>query len=86
VRRRCLLCRALIASGSYCTRCAPRGGSTRAWRKVRASILAANPVCAECGRPAEHVDHIQPIAHGGTDHPANLRALCAACNLAKADR
>jgi 5-methylcytosine-specific restriction enzyme A len=76
----------LIDRGSYCAGHAPRGGSTRAWRKVRASILAANQVCAECGRPAAHVDHIQPIAHGGTDHPANLRALCAACNLAKADR
>jgi 5-methylcytosine-specific restriction protein A len=39
-----------------------------------------------CGAPAEHVDHIMPVAAGGTDHPSNLQALCQSCNLAKAAR
>jgi len=38
-----------------------------------------------CGRTAEHVDHIQPIARGGSDQRANVQALCAACNLRKGD-
>jgi 5-methylcytosine-specific restriction endonuclease McrA len=42
--------------------------------------------CRECGRPANVVDHIEPIAHGGTDHPSNLQALCAGCNGTKGDQ
>lgn len=33
-----------------------------------------------------HVDHIYPLAHGGTDELDNLQALHARCNLAKASR
>ena len=82
----CLTCGTLTNAGSYCQRHQPRNGSTRQWRKTRAAVLAQQPLCAECGRPAEHVDHIEPIARGGTDHPANLRGLCAVCNLSKAAR
>jgi len=61
-----------------------RDGSTRAWRSTRARILARDGHrCRQCGEPAQHVDHITPVASGGTDHPSNLRALCAHCNLAK---
>lgn len=30
--------------------------------------------------PEWHVDHIKPIAEGGTDDPANLRLLCGRCH------
>jgi len=61
-----------------------RDGSTRAWRSTRARILARDGHrCQQCGEPAEHVDHITPVASGGTDHPGNLRATCADCNLKK---
>lgn len=33
-----------------------------------------------------HVDHIKPRAHGGTDDPENLQALCHTCNTAKGTR
>jgi 5-methylcytosine-specific restriction endonuclease McrA len=33
-----------------------------------------------------HVDHIVPVAHGGTDELANLRLLCAQHNQLEADR
>ena len=39
-----------------------------------------------CGVRPDHVDHvdrIHPVLFGGTDDPANLQALCVACNLAK---
>lgn len=84
--RACLACGNLTNAGSYCQRHQPRNGSTRQWRKTRAAILTARPFCAECGRPAEHLDHVQPIARGGTDQPANLQPLCSACNLAKGDQ
>lgn len=48
--------------------------------------------CQECQRDLSgvvlleekiHIDHIVPLAHGGTNDPTNLQLLCAACNLAK---
>lgn len=39
-----------------------------------------------CGRPCphprhHHVDHIVPLARGGTDDLRNLRTVCASYNL-----
>ena len=63
---------------------AKRNGSTRAWRNTRQRILGRDGYrCQQCGAPAEHVDHITPLAAGGTDDASNLRALCANCNLSK---
>jgi 5-methylcytosine-specific restriction endonuclease McrA len=33
-----------------------------------------------------HIDHIQPLALGGNNWPANLQLLCATCNLKKGAR
>lgn len=70
-----------------------KGGKTRreqgyghAWDKLRKVILARDSylcqACLEKGRPipATQVDHITPKASGGTDDPANLRALCRPCH------
>ncbi len=60
-------------------------GSTREWRQVRAQVLDRDGHrCQLCGAPATHVDHVTPKRDGGSDHPSNLRALCAACNLGRA--
>ena len=43
--------------------------------------------CAYCktllSRIKEHVDHIMPIALGGTNNRSNIQLLCAPCNLQK---
>jgi hypothetical protein len=45
--------------------------------------------CAYCGgKPPEvvlHVDHITPVAKGGTNDPTNLITSCRDCNLGKSD-
>jgi 5-methylcytosine-specific restriction protein A len=48
------------------------------WRRIRARVLGEEPNCRLCGAPATEVDHILPIAIGGTHDRANLRALCRA--------
>ena len=42
--------------------------------------------CAYCGRIADHVDHIVPLAKGGLHCKANLAPACASCNRGKRDR
>lgn len=45
-----------------------------------------NYKCAWCRkslRNGHHVDHILPIAKGGTNWPKNLQCLCPTCNLSK---
>lgn len=61
-----------------------RGG--RPWRRLRARILLRDQyTCQLCFRVCmDHdldVDHITPLAQGGTDDPANLRTLCRPCHV-----
>lgn len=46
--------------------------------------------CVECGATNKqtrlHVDHIVPVAQGGSDELDNLQTLCEECNLAKSSR
>lgn len=35
--------------------------------------------------PWEHIDHVKPLAAGGSNWPANLRPACASCNSQKRD-
>lgn len=55
----------------------PRNGSTRAWRRLRATILTRDQhLCYLCGQPdADTVDHLVPVYRGGTDDPSNLAAV-----------
>lgn len=39
--------------------------------------------CKTCIRSEYHVDHITPIALGGSNWPRNLQCLCPPCNLTK---
>jgi hypothetical protein len=59
-------------------------GSTYRWRKIRERILMRDQnTCQYCGQEANTVDHVIPIALGGTDEPNNLVAACARCNYSK---
>ena len=52
------------------------------WRRLRALVLAEQPLCLDCEEPAEMVHHLQER----TQRPdleldrANLVALCHACH------
>lgn len=58
---------------------------------VRFSVLErCNFACQYCGRRAPevalHVDHVMPVALGGTGDESNLTAACEDCNLGKSGR
>jgi 5-methylcytosine-specific restriction protein A len=46
--------------------------------------------CQSCGKTGKkaklQVDHIVPLAKGGSNDLSNLQALCAHCNQRKCDR
>jgi len=75
--------RTLEVAGNGLPRASPCArGYGWAWQKIRRQVLFANPVC-RCGQPANEVDHILPLARGGTHDIANLQALCKACHSRK---
>ena len=66
---------------------AARGYGSK-WRKLRRLVAADRPaVCMVCGRAeisrAMHLDHVIPLAQGGTNDPDNLQWLCAGCHSRK---
>lgn len=63
----------------------------RPWMELRALVLRAAPLCVACQangvlRPATQVDHIVPLARGGTDEVHNLQGLCRECHDDKSVR
>lgn len=42
--------------------------------------------CWMCGRWADSIDHVIPLARGGSNWPSNLRSACIECNLQKGAR
>lgn len=60
----------------------------RAGMKDRAQVLAEEPCCRLCltqGKQvkAAEVDHIVPLARGGSDERSNKQALCKPCHATK---
>lgn len=60
----------------------------RPWRRLVPVILQRDGgICHLCGRHgADTADHLTPAAHGGNDHPDNLRAAHVWCNRLRGDR
>lgn len=57
----------------------------RAGQRARAAVLAEEPLCRLClklgrTRAAAQVDHVRPLAWGGTDERGNKQALCKPCH------
>ena len=66
-----------------------QGGSTRAWRKLRAAVLLRDGYRCQlkldgCEGTATHAHHTKGRAVTGDD-PAHLVAACASCNLKVGD-
>ncbi len=76
----------LVAQADVRRPSAARRGYGHAWRKVRASVLTANPTCqirgSRCSLLATEVDHIVPKPEG-TDDPSNLQSACKPCHSQK---
>ncbi|WP_425585929.1 HNH endonuclease [Streptomyces thioluteus] len=55
------------------------------WNSLRLRILRRDSyTCYRCGSSsASEVDHIVPVAFGGTDDPQNLSAICRTCHREK---
>lgn len=62
---------------------AAKRGYDQKWRRIRAHFLKFKQMCAECGTTATEVDHIKPLAAGGTHKWENLRPLCKPCHSRK---
>lgn len=93
--RRCLDC-SVLSPKSRCPQCASlrrrprnrrnnaaRGGSGWAWQRTRVAVLEREGYrCVDCGtvQVSLQVDHIVPLAAGGSNDLANLRALCRWCH------
>ena len=51
------------------------------WASIRRRILARdNHTCYRCGAPARDVDHLTPVARGGSHDDVNLAAICKPCH------
>ena len=99
--RRCLDCGALT-SKSRCPQCiavrrrprdqqnnAARGGNGWTWQRTRRAVLERDGHhCLACGATGVRleVDHVVPLAAGGSNHHSNLRTLCIACHRSRTSR
>ena len=64
-----------------------RDKNSTLWKKIRRRILQRDGFCCfYCGMDANTIDHIIPVAKGGTDEDGNLVAACKRCNYSKKDR
>jgi 5-methylcytosine-specific restriction protein A len=101
MQRPCLDCGVLIRSSGRCPACrgaverrrdAHRGspsarGYDWSWQRMSKAARDEQRWCEHCGRTGDlTLDHIVPLARGGTNESDNVRVLCRACNGAKGAR
>lgn len=80
---------------SHCLQCRLAANARRRARKAESLVEHLTPEdirsiwdrfdsrCYVCSAPAEHLDHVVPLALGGEHVYENLRPACADCNLSK---
>lgn len=57
------------------------------WKAIRWFIFVVDAHrCVYCGAKATAIDHIWPVALGGSYHPKNCVAACTRCNSRKGGR
>ena len=94
--RICIDCRK-VCEKSPCNKCrskrnqlrdAKRGTTTERgygaeYQRLRKELLADNPPCYWCGKPATTADHAIPLALGGANIKTNLVPSCGKCNFGR---
>ncbi len=65
----------------YARKC--KAGGLCSPAQIEQRIAYYGHVCAYCGAPYKHVDHVIALSIGGSNWPANLRPACSLCNLRK---
>lgn len=73
-----------VAAASRAKRRGAAGKFTKA--DIAELMKSQNGKCAYCAksvRKSRHIDHIMPLALGGTNYRANLQLLCPSCNQRK---
>ncbi len=79
--------RDVMRAQSYLRRARERGApGTATAEQIRARVEYYGGKCWICGAPWEHIDHVKPLARGGSNWPANLRPACSSCNYAKGSK
>ena len=54
--------------------------------QIAARIAYYGGRCWMCGNEANSIDHVIPLADGGSNWPSNLRPACMTCNSRKGKR
>jgi 5-methylcytosine-specific restriction endonuclease McrA len=64
-----------------------RNGGTYTLRDIQRLMIRFRGLCAYCGiAPANTLDHVQPISHGGRNSIGNLLPACQHCNFSKGSK
>lgn len=77
-----------IRQVQYCQRRAREADAegfctTRQWKSIK-EFYSPDNKCLACGEVGKMtVDHVNPLALGGTNWPENLQPLCLTCNMHK---
>lgn len=86
----CSLGHAVRARGDGGRASAWRRGYDARWKRVRVMWLRRHPLCVDLfglhgNSPvaATDVDHVVPLADGGSDDTTNLQSLCHSCHSRK---
>jgi len=57
------------------------------WNQIRDIILQRDDFkCVKCNKQGLEIDHIIPVALGGTNEISNLQTLCSRCHREKTNK